>query len=336
MDMDTVNGVSIRPGRLARLKDLGVTEFWLQDWLAKDLSRLGLGPLSLVRQELAQAGGGSLDILAESSGTYYSIEVQLGEVDSSHSFRVFDYWARNKRRYPNEAHVAVLVAESASGRYRDALEELAELVPLLVVEMRSWTGSSEVVMVPELVIANESIDVGETFLGVGSGEVRTEETWKEQASDEAWAFYGEFLEWAKTELGDVRADYSPKSYIGVRVGRRVWAPLWLKMDGASTWLPDPDKSRGEESPAFAYFQERLSEEGLVLNWQTTYNAGANPMSIRLRRKDLQNEAVQELLRASYGALNPGATKWSESNLLESPIMDPAGGDELEFDKDAWT
>ncbi|MBB0994351.1 hypothetical protein G6010_00535 [Dietzia sp. SLG510A3-3B2-2] len=325
--METPSGISIRPGRLARLKEVGVTEFWLQDWLASDLTRLGLGPLSLVRQEQAQAGGGSLDILAEASGTYYSIEVQLGEVDSSHSFRVFDYWARNKRRYPNEAHVAVLVAESASGRFRDALEELAELVPLLVVEMRAWAGASEVVLVPELVVANESIDVGETLLGVSSGEVGTEDGWKERASAEAWAFYCEFLEWAKEELGDVRPDFSPKSYIGVRVGRRVWAPLWLKMDGASTWLPDPDHSRGEESVAFSYFQERLAEEGLVLNWQTTYNAGANPMSIRLRRGDLRNEAVQELLRASFEALKPGARRWSKSSAQVNAIVHPLQDDQ---------
>lgn len=329
--MATPNGVSVRSGRLARLKEVGVTEFWLQDWLASDLSRLGLGPITLVRQEQAQAGGGSLDILAESSGTFYSIEVQLGEVDGSHSFRVFDYWARNKRRYPNKAHVAVLVAESASGRFRDALEELAELVPLLVVEMRAWAGINEVVLVPELVIANESIDVGETLLGVGSGEVRTEEAWKEQASDEAWAFYCEFLEWADKELGDVRPDYSPKSYIGVRVGRRVWAPLWLKMDGASTWLPDPDQSRGEESAAFSYFQNRLSKIGLVLNWQTTYNAGANPMSIRLRRDDLRNEAVQELLRASFEALKPGARRWSESSSQTDSVIGPVQIGERERD-----
>lgn len=32
--------------------------------------------------------------------TYYSVEVQLGKVDASHSFRVFDYRARNRRRFP--------------------------------------------------------------------------------------------------------------------------------------------------------------------------------------------------------------------------------------------
>jgi hypothetical protein len=41
-----------------------------------------------VAQELTAPRGGSLDILAADGDTYYSIEVQLGDVDASHSFRV--------------------------------------------------------------------------------------------------------------------------------------------------------------------------------------------------------------------------------------------------------
>jgi len=48
-------------------------------------------------------------------------EVQLGEIDASHSFRVFDYWARNRSRLPGKTHVAVLMAENAGGRFRAAL-----------------------------------------------------------------------------------------------------------------------------------------------------------------------------------------------------------------------
>ena len=61
--------------------------------------------------------------------TYYSVEVQLGEIDASHGFRVFDYWARNRARLLGKTHVAVLMAENAAGRYRPALEALAETVP---------------------------------------------------------------------------------------------------------------------------------------------------------------------------------------------------------------
>jgi hypothetical protein len=70
-----------------------------------------------------QSHAGLLDLLAldRGSDTYYSIGVQLGEIDGSHSFRVFDYWARNRVRIAGKTHVAVLMAENASGRFRPAL-----------------------------------------------------------------------------------------------------------------------------------------------------------------------------------------------------------------------
>lgn len=140
-----MSDTTVLPGTPSSIKSLGKDEHWLQDWLAADPSRLGLGDVKIVTQELHQSRGGSLDILAASEDRYYSIEVQLGEVDESHGFRVIDYWARNRISYPNKEHVAVLVAESASGRYRPALEALVEHLPLIVIELDAWKGSSEAV-----------------------------------------------------------------------------------------------------------------------------------------------------------------------------------------------
>jgi hypothetical protein len=100
--------------------------------------------------------------VAADGDTYYSVEVQLGEVDASHGFRVFDYWARNRARYVDKTHVAVLVVESADGRFRQALQALAEYVPLIVVGLRVWRGVNEAVIVPEPLIVNQSLDVGGT------------------------------------------------------------------------------------------------------------------------------------------------------------------------------
>jgi hypothetical protein len=307
------NRAHVHAGQPARLRELGYDEIWLQNWLAADPARIGLGEVSVLAQELTSPHGGSLDILAAAEDTYYSIEVQLGEIDASHSFRVFDYWALNRARYAGKIHVAVLVAESASGRFRPALEALAEYVPLIVIELRVWRGEGEAIIVPETVIANESLDVAGTAGQVG-GTSRTEEEWREQFTEEAWLFREEFVAWAQANLGDVRVDYSPKSYIGVRRGRRVWAPLWPRTDGAYIYLPDPDGSREEQpSIAFEHFRERLQTEGLEPAWQRTYNAGANPVSIRLKRSDLQKPGVHELLKATFEILDAGATAWSERN-----------------------
>ena len=299
----------LHAGQPARLRDLGYDEIWLQNWLSDQPVRIGLGAVAILAQELTNPRGGSLDILAADGDIYYSIEVQLGEVDASHSFRVFDYWARNRARYPNKTHVAVLIAESASGRFRQALEALAEYLPLLVIELRCWRGGDEAVVVAEVVVANESLDVGGRSVAGGD---RTEADWRDECSADAWLFYEEFASWARENLGDVRVDFSPKSYVGIRRGRRVWAPLWFRRDGANVYLPDPDGSRADEpSVAFEDFRELLRGSGVEPSWQTTYNAGSNPISVRLKRPDLANPVVQELLRASFESLDPTSVAWSE-------------------------
>jgi hypothetical protein len=313
----------LHAGQPAQLRDLGYDEVWLQNWLAADPTRLGLGEVTILAQELTSPRGGSLDILATSADgdTYYSIEVQLGEVDASHGFRVFDYWALNRARSPGKTHIAVLMAESASGRYRDALEALAEYVPLLVTELRVWRGGGEAIIVPETIIANESLDIAGPAGRIG--QERTRDDWVGEASDEALQFVEEFVDWTQENLGEVRVDYSPQSYIGVRRGRRVWAPLWLRADGATVYLPDPDGSREEQpSVAFEYFVDRLRDVGLEPNWQRTYNGGANPIALRLRRSDLAKTQVQELLAASFEILEAGAAPFSARSA--QPTSSPTG------------
>jgi hypothetical protein len=70
------------------------------------------------------------------------------------------------------------------------------------------------------------------------------------------------------------------------------------------------------------FQERLRKEGLETSWQPTYNAGANPVPIRLRQADLVKPVVQELLRATFQILDAGAPPWSERHAR--PATDAAG------------
>lgn len=132
----------------------------------------------------------------------------------------------------------------------------------------------------------------------------------------------------QASLGEVRVGYSPKSYIGIRRGRRVWAPLWPRRDGAFIYL-DPDGLHGEQqSPVMDVFQERLREDGLETNWQPTYNAGANPVSIRLRQTDLDKLAVQDLLRATFEILGQGVAPWSERQA--EPVADPPAATTAEF------
>jgi hypothetical protein len=148
-----------------------------------------------------------------------------------------------------------------SGRVDDMLV-IRGVNVLLVIELRIWHGGGEAIVVPEAVVVHETVDVAGPA-GRVAGQQRTRADWEEAASDEALRFVHEFVHWTEQNLGEVRVDYSPQSYIGVRRGRRVWAPLWLRTDGAMVYLPDPDGSREEQqSVAYDHFEERLRAAGL--------------------------------------------------------------------------
>ena len=73
--------------------------------------------------------------------------------------------------------------------------------------------------------------------------------------------------------------------------------------------------------AFEHFVERLREVGIDASWQRTYNAGSNPISLRLRRADLAKKPVQELLAASFEILGAGVSPFTER---QSASVSPDG------------
>lgn len=292
------------------LKNLGYDERWLHNWLTEEPARLGLGEVDVLAQELNQRGGGYLDILARQDKTYFSIEVQLGEVDASHALRVFDYWARNQEQERFDGkHVAVLIAESARGRFRRALEAMAEYLPLIVMELRVWRAGTEAVAVPEVVIAKEGLEVATL---PEPGTERTPADWEAELTPQAWEFHLAFKEWATSRFDDVRVDYQPKSYVGFRRRGKVWAPLWFTKEGARSYLHDPDGVHDQEpSAAFEAFKERLAGVGVNLTWAYGYDGGTHPVSVGLSKADLEKPEVRHLLDASYEITDEDAVPWSD-------------------------
>jgi hypothetical protein len=69
----------------------------------------------------------------------------------------------------------------------------------------------------------------------------------------------------------------------------------------------------------------MQDEGLTATWSTKYNAGANPIAVRLGSDDLQRSVIQELLRASHAALAHGAESWSERVTTTSAEANAAAG-----------
>ncbi|CAA9556865.1 MAG: hypothetical protein AVDCRST_MAG86-270, partial [uncultured Truepera sp.] len=133
-DMDIVESA------YTTLRTIGKDELWLHNWIKEKPARLGLGDLLIKHSELSHYNnkGGRLDILAyrPDLDTFYEIEVMLGECDADHGFRVLDYWARERLRNPNARHVAVLVAEDLSGRYKTVIETLPQFLNFIGIELK--------------------------------------------------------------------------------------------------------------------------------------------------------------------------------------------------------
>ena len=291
-------------GRGVRLAELGRNETWLQDWLAEDPRRLGLGDLRTVGQELGYRGAGRLDLLMASGETHYAVEVQLGEVDYSHGFRVLDYWARNRRREPKRKHVAVLAAESARGRCRPALEALAEYIPLIVIELHAVVEANNAVSVrPEIVIASPSLDIAVPETGEELRE-KTPEDWEASMSPEAWKAHNEFIETARQKLGTLRVEYGLTSYIGVHRGRRLWSAIYPVRDGITVRLPDPDGARRAPSRAFELFRKGLATAGVPLAFEAGGGHTAHPLVLRMVPGDATAYGLTDLIKASADGLDP--------------------------------
>jgi hypothetical protein len=120
---------------------------------------MGLGELEVAE---GAADDDDRSFVATDDDRCFSVDVQLGEMEASRGFGVLDNWARNRVLHPDKSHVAVLVTEVVSDRYRTTLEALAEHLPLVVVELQVWKGENEAIVVPHVAVASENVDLADT------------------------------------------------------------------------------------------------------------------------------------------------------------------------------
>jgi hypothetical protein len=122
------------------LRAIGKDENWVHDWIIEKPSRLGLGDIEIKRHELIRCRnlGGRLDIFAYRTDidTFYEIEIMLDECDANHGLRALDFWSRERLKHPDSRHVAVLVSEDLSSRYKPILEGLPQVLPFIGIEIK--------------------------------------------------------------------------------------------------------------------------------------------------------------------------------------------------------
>ncbi len=157
---------TIVSGAVSTVSELGKDEGWMQGWLSDDPARLGLGDLEVTD---GAADDEEHTFVATDDERCFSVDVQLGEMEASRGFAVLDNWARNRVLHPDKEHVAVLVTEAVSDRYRTTLTTLAEHLPLVVIELQVWKGENEAIVVPHVALSSDDVDLSDTPAAKAAG-----------------------------------------------------------------------------------------------------------------------------------------------------------------------
>jgi hypothetical protein len=291
-----------------------MNEAWLRDWIVAKPSRLGLGNLIIKQVELQQnaKSGGRLDILAyrPDLDTYYEIELMLGEINADHGFRCLDYWARERLQKPNSKHVAVLVGENLSGRFKTVIETLPNYLPFIGIELRVLRLEDEkvtAIVVPfifaqpdDLIIevGDEPTDEEPNFT---KHAPRDRQWWESNSSADYLATVDAISSLCLEKIGPSTLDYTASSYISLKKGRRCWLPMWKRQNGAYLYIPGgPGGTEDSPSDFFHETRNALLEIGLEApSWTFNYNAAANPICFFLSLEKVKHSRILEIFQKAY-------------------------------------
>src|SRR5580704_816172 len=101
------------------------------------------------------------------------------------------------------------------------------------------------------------------------------------------------------KIGPSTIDFSAKSYIALKKGRRAWLPMWPRKDGAYVYIPGAGGSADQPSDFFARVQAELAPLEIEPSWNFKYNAGANPIAFPITSANASHSKILEILREAY-------------------------------------
>jgi hypothetical protein len=261
------------------IRECGFDEVWLQDQIVENPNclQLGAGELELVSRERRQAGGGRLDILLkDQDDSMYEVEVMLGETDERHIVHTIEYWDREKRKWPQRQHFAVLVAESITSRFFNVVQLLSHCIPIIAVQTNIVDVDGKMALHFSKVLDTYEEPEDEPTL---SNEKHDEEYWREYSSwtlDAATAL----LEVIRPIFGSVSLNLV-KYYIAIEVNRQNY--LWLHKRG------------GGKSLLTFWISERLLP-------QTTETLDAAGIPYVQRNQELKMSVDQQMIQTNSDVL----------------------------------
>lgn len=199
-------------------------EAWLQEVIATNPKILGLGTLAIKDRERSHKGFGRLDMLLQEENDdqfekpcRYEIELQLGTVDESHIIRTIEYWDRERKRYPQYEHVAVIVAENITSRFLNVIGLLNGTIPLIALQLTAIETKEGVGLIFTKIVDILEYGLEEDDEIVSGPKDRS--YWEKKASPETVKLADSILLLAKSFEPNLELSYQ-KNYIGFRLSNK--------------------------------------------------------------------------------------------------------------------
>ena len=212
----------VKHQRLVLKNNAEFDEKWVQARIADDPKILGLGDVAMRDMERIQPKGGRLDLLLQDvdpeSKTRYEVELQLGATDESHLVRTLEYWDIERRRYPQYEHVAVIIAETITGRFLNVISLFNGAIPLIAIEMSAIAFGENLALVFTTVL--DKLDRGLVDDDESAVAVTDRPYWEARGCKETVKMADEMLELVKVVEPGATLKYN-KFYIGLSVRNRA-------------------------------------------------------------------------------------------------------------------
>jgi hypothetical protein len=280
----------IKPQKLSIRENTSINEKFIQDYIAKDPSVLGLGDLVLKDKERMQPRAGRLDLLLMEPETTrrYEVEIQLGKTDESHIIRTIEYWDIEKKRYPQYDHCAVIVAEDITSRFLNVVNLFNGFIPLIAIQMNAYAYGNQVGLIFTKVLDEMPLGLLEEDDESSFEQVITNrDYWLKKASPETMEIADQFL----VILNETRAGHSlqyKKANIGIVLEDQPLAFFFLKPRKKNhivfviKMLRDPELDKLVENSGLDFME---------------YNTKASRYRIRIGKEDLTSnrETLKQII-----------------------------------------
>lgn len=263
-------------------------EHWLQERILENPSLLGLGDLDVRDSERPQPSAGRLDLLLidPETKTRYEVELQLGPTDESHLVRTLEYWDIERKRYPKNEHVAVIVAEDVTSRFLNVIGLFNQAIPLIAIQIRAVQVNGTLTLVATQVLRLMSLGTVEE----DEGETVDRGFWERKASIESLQVCDDIVALINTFKSNIQAKYN-KHYIGLTGRQGVQNFVAMRPRKAGFVIVEYKIPFNEET-------DRLIEESSLD--KLSYDTQWGRFRVRIRKSDLEEsgQVIKQLIESA--------------------------------------